>query len=71
VVHDDRLETRRQMDLDRFAGGAERVGGSVDAPCCTAPPMPYFSRASFDNALSASRSMFTLAIEPSGSTTPP
>src|SRR5213083_1553554 len=46
-------------------------GGRVEAPCCTAPPSPYRARASRDSVCSASRSSWTLAIEPSGSTTPP
>src|SRR5213592_730690 len=46
-------------------------GGSVEAPCCTAPPRRYVARAAADRARSASRSSCTLAIEPSGSTTPP
>ena len=45
--------------------------GRVEAPCCTAPPIPYSSCAILDSCPRVSKSSLTLAIEPSGKTTPP
>ena len=47
-------------------------GGSVEAPCWTAPPRPYSSRASRDSSSSVSRSIATsVRTEPSALTKPP
>jgi len=55
----------------RLANSPNSSEGSVDAPCCTAPAKPYFSRASLESACSVSKSSFTVATPPPGSGTPP
>src|SRR6476660_2185353 len=54
-------------------GNASKAsGGSVDAPCCTAPPSPYSLRATRDSSSSVCRSIFTsVRTVPSALTKPP
>src|SRR6476620_5635862 len=55
-----------------FGNASNASGGSVDAPCCTAPPRPYSLRAIVESSSSATRSSFTsVRTLPSAATKPP
>jgi len=73
MIHDDRLEIGGEVNLDRLTLGElrERFRRQRRRAVLDRATESYFLRASSESACSASRSSFTLAIEPSGRTTPP
>ena len=73
MVEDDVLEVGGEMDLGGLDSRevVEGVGGQRAGAVLHRAGQPVCSRATLLSASSVSRSSFTSAMEPSGSTTPP